>query len=144
MEKKELLHEAYLQGVAIGACGGFTEATSIREIVENLFTPQGVEFCIKRGFPSLELFRRLGAIEDGEPLGVHIDCGDITLEDPQRAFLVGDTRARITYTATQRNGLYLMHGASAEVQASGYSVTHIEHDNSSRVQTEKSGDAVIL
>ena len=144
MEKKELLHEAYLQGVAIGACGGFTEATSIREIVEKLFTPQGVEFCIKRGFPSLELFRRLGAIEDGEPLGVYIDCGDITLEDPQRAFLVGNTRARITYTETQRNGLYMMHGAKATVIAGGYSVTCIECDKRSQVHVEKSGNAVML
>lgn len=144
MGEKEILHEVYQQGVALGACGSFTEAMSIRQIVDMLFTPQGVEFCIKRGFPTLEMFRRLGTVEDARTLGVYIDCGDITLEDPQRAFLVGNTRARITYTATQRNGLYLMHGASAEVQASGYSVTHIEHDNSSRVQTEKSGDAVIL
>ena len=129
----------YRQGVALGACGSFTEAMSIRQIVDMLFTPQGVEFCIKRGFPTLEMFRRLGAVEDTKPLGVYIDCGDT-----QRAFLVGNTRARITYTETQRNGLYMMHGAKATVIAGGYSVTCIECDKRSRVHVEKSGNAVTL
>ena len=139
MEEKDILHEVYRQGVALGACGSFTEAMSIRQIVDMLFTPQGVEFCIKRGFPTLEMFRRLGAVEDTKPLGVYIDC-----EDPQRAFLVGNTRARITYTETQRNGLYMMHGAKATVIAGGYSVTCIECDKRSRVHVEKSGNAVTL
>lgn len=144
MGEKEILHEVYQQGVALGACGSFTEAMSIRQIVDMLFTPQGVEFCIKRGFPTLEMFRRLGTVEDARTLGVYIDCEDITLEDPQRAFLVGNTRARITYTETQRNGLYMMHGAKATVIAGGYSVTCIECDKRSQVHVEKSGDAVIL
>lgn len=144
MEEKSLLRKVYEQGVALGACGGFTEATSIRDIIEMLFSPQGVEFCIKRGFPSIEMFRQLGAVEDTKPMGVYIDCGEITLEDPKRVFLVGNTFARVLCKATQGNVLYLMHGAEATVTADGYSVTRIEKDKNSSCTIDVGENAVIL
>lgn len=144
MEQKSLLKKVYEQGVSLGACDSFTEATNIREIIEMLFSPQGVEFCLKRCFPSIELFRQLGAVEDAKPIGVFIDCGDITLTDPQRAFLIGNTHAKVKYTATQGNVLYLMHGAKASVTAGGYSVTHIEKDKISSYTVNKVDNAEIL
>ena len=144
MEQKFLLKKVYEQGVALGACDSFTEAENIREIIEMLFTPQGVEFCLKRGFPTIEMFRQLGAIEDTKPMGVYIDCGEIILTDPQQVFLVGHTFARITYQKTQGNTLYLMHGAEATITTDGYSVTHIEKDDTSSYIVENGENAVTL
>ena len=123
MEEKSLLRKVYEQGVALGACGGFTEATSIRGIIEMLFSPQGV---------------------DTKPMGVYIDSGEITLEDPKRAFLVGNTFARVLCKATQGNVLYLMHGAEATVTADGYSVTRIEKDKNSSCTVDVGENAVVL
>lgn len=144
MEQKPLLQQVYKQGVALGACSGFTEAANIEQIVEMLFSPQGVEFCLNYRFPALDVFRQFKQLDNVERLGVFIDCGDITLTDPQRAFLIGNTRANVNYTATQGNVLYLMHGAKASVTAGGYSVTHIEKDKTSSYTVNKVDNAEVL
>lgn len=143
MEEKALLQQVYKRGVELGACNSFTEAANVEQIVEMLFSPQGVEFCLNYRFPTLEVFRQFKPYHL-EQYGVYIDCGDIKLIDPIRAFLIGDTRAEIDYRATQGNALYLMHGAKAAVTAEGYSVTRIEKDKTSSYTVNKMDNAEVL
>ena len=58
MDKENLLKGIYQDGKALGACSAFSEAKSVKEIVDELFTPQGVEFCLKLRFPTLDVFRQ--------------------------------------------------------------------------------------
>ncbi len=127
----------------LSACQMFKGDETFEEMVSLMFSPRGAEFLTTYGFPSIELFRQYKPFNP-ERLGVYIDCGDITLTEPRRVFLVGNTTATLNYKETASNRVVVMHGASATVLADGFSVVHIEADKSSQVSFIKNGNAVIL
>lgn len=124
-------------------CTMFTGAETLPELVALMFSPQGREFMLANQFPNLETLRQYKALNP-ESLGVYIDCGKITLTDPGKVFLIGDTTAEIFCRQTANNTVILMHGAKANIYASGYSVTHVEKDRDSSFTATKSNRAVIL
>ena len=128
MDKENLLKGIYQDGKALGACSAFSEAKSVKEIVDELFTPQGVEFDK----------------EEVKQYGVYIDCGEIELADPKRAFLVGNTKATVKCTKTQSNSIYLMHGASVSVVASGFAIVRVEGDKKSHISYIQNDHAKVL
>lgn len=143
MDKENLLKGIYKDGKALGACSAFSEAKSVKEIVDELFTPQGVEFCLKLRFPTLDVFRQFDK-EEVKQYGVYIDCGEIELADPKRAFLVGNTKATVKCTKTQSNSIYLMHGASVSVVASGFAIVRVEGDKKSHISYIQNDHAKVL
>lgn len=143
MDKENLLKGIYQDGKALGACSAFSEAKSVKEIVDELFTPQGVEFCLKLRFPTLDVFRQFDK-EEVKQYGVYIDRGEIELADPKRAFLVGNTKATVKCTKTQSNSIYLMHGASVSVVASGFAIVRVEGDKKSHISYIQNDHAKVL
>lgn len=143
MDKENLLKGIYQDGKALGACSAFSEAKSVKEIVDELFTPQGVEFCLKLRFPTLDVFRQFDK-EEVKQYGVYIDCGEIELADPKRSFLVGNTKATVKCTKTQSNSIYLMHGASVSVVASGFAIVRVEGDKKSHISYIQNDHAKVL
>ena len=127
----------------LGACSMFTGNEDLEELVKLMFTPRGVEFMTKYNFPDLETFRKFKKYHP-ERFGVYIDCGKISLTEIRRAFLVGNTSATANYRETAGNRLYLMHGATASVTASGYSVVKVEKDASSNIDCSINDHAKVL
>lgn len=124
-------------------CKMFTGEESLSEMVDLMFSPQGVEFLTRSGFPDIQTFRKFKKYKP-ELLGVWIDSGEVTLTDNKRVFLVGDTTAKVMYNESQGNRLVLMHGAKATVEASGWAVVKIEKDGKSAVTVKSSGHAKVL
>lgn len=124
-------------------CDMFKGNETLDELVELIFSPRGIEFLTKFGFPDLETFRKFKQYHP-ERFGVYIDSGKITLTEARRAFLIGDTVATVEYRESAGNRLHLMHGASASVLACGYSVVRVEKDMKSEVSFIKQDHARIL
>lgn len=124
-------------------CDMFKGNETLDELVELIFSPRGIEFLTKFGFPDLETFRKFKQYHP-ERFGVYIDSGKITLTEARRAFLIGDTVATVKYRESAGNRLHLMHGASASVFAGGYSVVRVEKDMKSEVSFIKQDHARIL
>lgn len=124
-------------------CDMFKGNETLDELVELIFSPRGIEFLTKFGFPDLETFRKFKQYHP-ERFGVYIDSGKITLTEARRAFLIGDTVANVKYRESAGNRLHLMHGASASVLACGYSVVRVEKDMKSEVSFIKQDHARIL
>lgn len=124
-------------------CDMFKGNETLDELVELIFSPRGIEFLTKFGFPDLATFRKFKPYHP-ERFGVYIDSGKITLTEARRAFLIGDTVATVKYRESAGNRLHLMHGASASVLACGYSVVRIEKDLKSEVSFIKQDHARIL
>lgn len=127
----------------LGACRMFTGEEDLEALIALMFTPQGTEFLTTYGFPDINTFRSFLPYHP-ERFGVYIDCGEVELEDADKVFLVGNTQARLRYTAAQSNRIVVMCGAIAEVDASGYSVVKIDADNVSQVDAIKTGHARVL
>lgn len=127
----------------LGACQMFTGEEDLEALIALMFSPQGTEFLTTYGFPDIATFRLFKPYRP-ERFGVYIDCGEVELADADKVFLVGNTHARLRYTATQGNRLVVMCGAKAEVDASGYAVVKIDADAASHVDIIKSGHARIM
>ena len=124
----------------LNVCNMFKGTESMEEMISLMFSAQGSEFLTTYGFPDIETFRMFKKYHP-ERFGVYIDCGKINLSGVQRAFLVGNTQAEIKCDQTALYRIILMHGASAEIEASGYAVVKIERDENSEVKGSFSGMA---
>ena len=127
----------------LAECDMFKGTEDLEGLVELIFSPRGIEFLTKFGFPDLATFRKFKQYRP-ERFGVYIDSGKITLTEARRAFLIGDTVATVKYRENTGNRLHLMHGASASVLAGGYSVVRIEKDDKSDVTFIRQDHARIL
>lgn len=128
----------------LAACNMFKGYESLAEIVKLFTSPQGIEFCLAAKFPTLatfRLFKRFGV----ERFGIYIDAGEITLDNPDRAVLIGHTTAHITYSEnTPLHRLTLLRGASAVVNASGWSVVGVTSERGCKLIKNITGNAVVL
>lgn len=128
----------------LAACEMFTGGESLSDLAELFTSAQGIEFCLAAKFPTLatlRLFKRFGV----ERYGVYIDAGDITLDNPRRAILIGRTTARVNYTdKSALHNLTLLRGASAVVNASGWAVVGLTSERGCKLIKNVTGNAVIL
>lgn len=115
-------------------CTMFHGDETLEELVELLFSPQGIEFISSFNFPTLSIFRQFKKY-DTQRLGVFIDAGEITLEEVQRVLLVGNTTATVKYSQTRANNVCALHGATATIEAAGYSVVKVDTDRHSKINT---------
>lgn len=127
----------------LDSCQMFTGNENLADLVALMFTPQGREFMLANSFPNLATFRKYKPYQP-ERYGVFIDCGKITLNDPGKVIVIGNTTAEIYCRQTQNNTVILMHGATAKIYAGGYSVTRIEKDRKSTAEVSASNTAKIL
>lgn len=127
----------------LGACQMFTGEESMEEMIRLMFSPQGAEFLTTFGFPDLDTFRKFTKYQP-ERLGVFIDKGEISLSQEKNIFVVGNTTARIKCSETALYRIILMHGASADIEASGYAVLKVEKDGVSSYNINKTEFVKVL
>lgn len=127
----------------LAACDMFTGSETLPELIDKIFAPQGVEFMTTFGFPDINTFRRFIPYHP-EQYGVFIDAREIALTDAKRVYVIGNTFARLNYAKTQGNTVVMMHGASADITANGYSVVKVERDKFSRADVTIHEHAIIM
>lgn len=133
----------YSMAFKLEECEMFKGNETLEELIDLMFTPKGIEFMTRYNFPDLATFRKFKKYHP-EQFGVYIDFGKISLAEVRRAFLVGNTIATANYRETVGNRLYLMHGATATIVASGYSIVKVEKDDSSKVDCSTNDRAKVL
>ncbi len=127
----------------LAACNLFKGDEDIATLARLLTSPQGIEFCLSANFPNLATFRLFKPF-DPERFNIYIDAGDITLQNPEKAVLIGRTTATIRCDKCQGSTIVTMHGAAATVLASGWAVVRVETGATTRVIRKTSDNAIIL
>lgn len=127
----------------LAACSLFTGNEDIAELAGLLTSPQGIEFCLSANFPNLSTFRLFKPFKP-EKYNIYIDAGDITLNNPEKAVLIGRTTATIHCDKCQGSTIVTMHGAAATILASGWSVVRVETGAATRVIRKTYDNAIIL
>lgn len=137
------LQDVKSSAAAAGACGKLSGVHDWKGLCRLFFSPQGVEFCEYRNFPSLELFRSIKSRV--ARYGFQVDAGEIVRENDGCIALVGDTQAKLTFSdPTWVHKVVLMHGAKAEITATGYAVVRLINIGNCEVKINKQEHAVIL
>lgn len=126
-----------------GACEKTSKATDWKSLAWLMLTPQGVEFCEKNNFPSLEQFQEI-ADEDSVQHGVYIDKG-VVKSDNTDIVLVGDTRGEMVFDDNSRvHKVIVMHGATAFIVARNFAVVRVWNIGNNKVDIHRDKTAVVL
>lgn len=123
-------------------CRAFNGTETLPELIDLIFSAQGIEFMTTFGFPDIGTFRKFIPYHP-ERYGVFIDAHEIALTDAKRVYLIGNTSASLNYVKTQGNKVVMMHGAQARITASGYSVVKVETDRISTAELNVTEHAII-
>ena len=134
------VNEILRNAVKLGACEASGKATDWKSLAWLFFSPQGIEFCMKHNYPSLDVFRQMDGVISS--LGVYVDNAcNVTNED---VALVGESQSELHFSGTDRPyKVILMHGAKAEIYAGMYAVVKIENI-SGEYEVFNDGTAMIL
>lgn len=124
-------------------CCMFKGTEDVEQIVKLFTSTQGVEFCQRYNFPDIKTLRHFKQY-NVERFGVYIDAGEISLNNVRRVVLIGDTEATITCDNVRRYEVIMMHGAKAEITASGWAVVFITNKCGCEVKTIAKDRAKIL
>lgn len=136
MNVSEILSNA----VKLGACEASGKATDWKSLAWLFFSPQGVEFCNKHNYPSLDVFRQMDGVISS--LGVYVDksCNATNMN----VALVGESQSELHFSGTDNPyKVILMHGAKAKIYAGMYAVVKIENI-SGEYEVFNDGTATIL
>lgn len=114
---------------------------TLEDLVEVFYYPQGIEFCQQHNFPSLDILQKFKNL-NVEIYGVYIDAGKITLHNPQRVILIGNTEAIIDCNKGGSD-IIIMHSAKACITAKGWSVVRVHYNNGCNVIQKKSDRAIL-
>jgi hypothetical protein len=137
-------HAMVADAVAHGACTKSGTITDWRSLAWLFFTPQGLEFCTEKNYPSLQQFQEMAS--EARKFGIHVDGGDIVANNPRQIALIGETSATLSYEGTKEaHKVVVMHGAKAVIYAGDYAVIRLYNvggDNDVRIYND--GTAVIL
>lgn len=131
---------------ALGACRKTDGITTAEQLAALYFSPQGREFCLKHNYPTLPMWQEIKAtIPNLEDMGIYIDAGAIELQDKETIALVGETRAVAKFD--RNNSVFrvmILHGATAEIEATNYSVFEVETDKTGKATIIKDKTAIQL
>ena len=140
---EDIIKQIFAQATQIGGCDKFKGSEDLQAIIQLFKSPQGLEFCIKNHFPRISTMRLFKPYKV-ERYGIYIDAGEITLSNPGTVVLIGNTHAIINCsTSKARNEIVLMHGATALINASGWSVSFVKVERGSYIKNIKD-NAIIL
>ena len=142
---EELIREIVEEARTLGACHLLTgKEKTIAELVELLRTPQGVEFCSGKSFPSLSVWRRLKEAHGLEEYGIYVDAGRVEIENPAFAVFVGETKAVVNCDTLCMHDIVLLQGASAVISASDWAVCGVHAEDGCSYMYNITGNAIGL
>lgn len=125
------------------ACSMFKGTETLEETLKLFLSPQGIEFCTKRSFPTMEMCRRFKG-PTAANLGIYVEENVKVLNRPL-VILVGNCRAELEYSIPgERYQVVLMHGATAHIKASNWAVVFVNKDGGGETTIEISEHAKVL
>ena len=120
MKVNDILNDA----IKLGACQESSKASDWKSLAWLFFSPQGVEFCKKHNYPSLEAFKQMN--DTISSLGVYVNTA-VKLTNTNTA-LIGENQSELHFSGTEKPyKVILMHGAKAKIYAGMYAVVKIEN-----------------
>lgn len=124
-------------------CKLFNGTEDLKELVGLMTSPQGSEVCLTYQFPDIADLRQVKAFSP-ERYGLYIDAGEITLRNPEKVVFAGRTSATVIYDGLERYEAFLMHGATAAINASGWAVVKVHSSQGCEVTSNVTDHALML
>lgn len=126
-----------------GSCNLINEVNDYKQLVQLFFSAQGLEFCQKYDYPSIDVLRTIADKVGG--MGMFIDSGSITINSRNHICIAGKTQATILASGVDYvHKIVVMRGASAHIKADNYAVLAITNIGGGCVDIDKDNTVVVL
>lgn len=114
------MEEIYNKAHRLGACPLFKGGESVDELFDLFVSPQGIEFCARSGYPSLEVIRSYK--DDAARHQVYVD-EQVVLSNPGKVILA-NCEATLTFddAPDQRHEVVVLFGSKVTIEARNYAV----------------------
>jgi hypothetical protein len=141
---KELIKNIYRQAKQLNACDKFSgEEETLEDIVKLFKSQEGIMFCLRNHFPSTQTLRMFKKY-DTQKYEIYIDAGNIVLNNPRRAILIGHTTATVLCNGTEHYyDIIAIRGAKAVINARDWAVVFTKGDASATFIKNTSNHAII-
>lgn len=138
------IDEILQKALQMGACNKSNGVTDWRTLVWLFFTPQGIEFCEKNNFPTLEMFKEIK--EDVEAYNVFVDAGVQKRSNDSCVALIGPkTKGELVYDDNSKvHKVIVMHGAKVDIVARNYAVVRLVNIGDNEIRRHKDKTSIIL
>lgn len=118
-----IVNEISKRAIGLDACDNYRKqlmnARNVSQLMELLYTPQGLEFCEEHNFPTLRMWRSVDKDELAS-CSAYVDT-KVHKVNQERVVVVGDSEAVLEYDNTDCGyTVVVMHGARVTIKASGY------------------------
>ena len=139
--------------LALGACDKVESIDSINDAVSLLMTPQGREFALNTGYPTLDIWQEVWdkMPDDDEPringMYILVDSVSAILHN-EDCIMAGGSKLAVDFNKPDKlHHIIAMHGAEVEINASNYAVVtvtsinatvKITNDGTAKVTVEQS------
>lgn len=139
----ETVKNIMMEALKNGACGKSYGVSDWKTLCWLFFTPQGMEFCEDKNFPTLEMFRRMS--DEVANYNVFVDKGKVARNNDSTIALVGGTKGELVFDDnTKVHKVILMHHAEARIIARNYAVVRIVNIGNCGIEINKDKTSVIL
>lgn len=138
------IDEILQKALQLGACNKSNGVTDWKTLVWLFFTPQGIEFCQKNNFPTLEMFRDIK--EEVEGFNVFVDAGVQKRSNDSCVALIGPkTKGELVFDDnTKVHKVIVMHGAKLDIVLRNYAVVRLINIGDCEVRKHRDKTSIIL
>ena len=138
------IDEILQKALQMGACNKSNGVTDWKTLVWLFFTPQGIEFCQKNNFPTLEMFRDIK--EEVEGFNVFVDAGVQKRSNDSCVALIGPkTKGELVFDDnTKVHKVIVMHGAKLDIVLRNYAVVRLINIGDNEIRRHKDKTSIIL
>lgn len=138
------IDEILQKALSLGACNKSNGVTDWKTLVWLFFSPQGIEFCEKNNFPTLEMFKEIG--ENVEPYNVFVNAGvQKRSNDSCVAFIGPKSKGELVYDDnTKTHKVIVMHGAKMDLVLRNYAVVRLISIGDNEIRKHRDKTAIIL
>jgi hypothetical protein len=138
------IDEILQKALQMGACNKSNGVTDWKTLVWLFFTPQGIEFCQKNNFPTLEMFREIK--EEVEGFNVFVNAGVQKRSNDSCVALIGPkTKGELVFDDnTKVHKVIVMHGAKLDIVLRNYSVVRLINIGDNEIRRHRDKTSIIL
>lgn len=138
------IDEILQKALQLGACNKSNGVTDWKTLVWLFFTPQGIEFCQKNNFPTLEMFREIK--EEVEGFNVFVNAGVQKRSNDSCVALIGPkTKGELVFDDnTKVHKVIVMHGAKLDIVLRNYAVVRLINIGDNEIRRHKDKTSIIL
>ena len=138
------IDEILQKALQMGACNKSNGVTDWKTLVWLFFTPQGIEFCEKNNFPTLQMFRDIK--EDVEPFNVFVNAGiQKRSNDSCVAFIGPKSKGELIYDDNSKvHKVIVMHGAQVDIVVRNYAVVRLINIGENEIKRHRDKTALIF